>query len=95
MAKPYRLLRIIRVVLLVLAYLAGISNLIFAGLVPLIMGGEPVPLFVDAPPIPVRALALLNIFITAPLSFMLFYVPSGVIHLLLSLREGAPAKPAG
>ena len=47
------------------------------------MGGDPVPLFLEGPAVPVRVLGLLNILITAPLLFMMFYVPSGIIHLLL------------
>ena len=83
MAKPYQLLRVTRVVLLVLAYVSGISNMVLAGFVPLVMGGDPVPLFLEGPAVPVRVLGILNILITAPLLFMMFYVPSGIIHLLL------------
>ena len=86
MAKPYQLLRVTRIVLLVLAYVSGVANLIFAGFLPLVMGGEPVPLFLDGPVISVRVLGILNILITAPLLFVVFYVPSGIIHLLLELR---------
>ena len=91
MAKPYQLLRVTRVVLLVLAYVSGISNMVLAGLVPLVMGGDPVPLFLEGPAVPVRVLGILNILITAPLLFVMFYVPSGIIHLLLEL----PGKPEG
>ena len=84
MAKPYQLLRVTRVVLLVLAYVSGISNMVLAGFVPLVMGGDPVPLFLEGPAVPVRVLGILNILITAPLLFMMFYVPSGIIHLLLA-----------
>jgi hypothetical protein len=94
MAKPYQLLRVTRVVLLVLAYVSGLSNLIFAGLLPLVTGGEPVPLFLDGPMIPVRVLGLLNILITAPLLFVIFYVPSGMIQLLLELRDQGSRAPA-
>ena len=87
MAKPYQLLRITRIVLLVLAYLGGVSNLVFAGFLPLIMGGAPVALFVDGPALPVRLLGLLNMLITAPLLFVMFYVPSGMIRVLLELRD--------
>jgi len=87
MAKPYQLLRVTRIVLLVLAYVSGVANLIFAGFLPLVMGGEPVPLFLDGPAISVRVLGILNILITAPLLFVVFYVPSGIIHLLLELRD--------
>lgn len=92
MAKPYQLLRVSRLVLLGLAYLSGVSNLVFAGLLPLVMGGDPVPLFLDGPAISMRVLGLLNIFITAPLLFVMFYVPSGLIHLLLA-AHGQPRNP--
>jgi len=95
MAQPYRLLRVSRVVLLVLAYVSGVSNLVFGGFVPLILGGDPLPLFIDGPAISVRLLGLLNILITAPLLFVMFYVPSGIIHLLLALREQLPAGRGG
>ena len=94
MAKSYQLLRVSRIVLLVLAYVSGVSNLIFAGLLPLIMGGEPVPLFLDGPAISVRVLGILNLLITAPLLFVIFYVPSGMIHLLLELRDKAGGSSA-
>ena len=84
MAKPYQLLRVTRVVLLVLAYVSGISNMVLAGFVPLVMGGDPVPLFLEGPAVPVRILGILNILITAPLLFVMFYAPSGIIHLLLA-----------
>ena len=87
MAKPYQLLRVSRIILLVLAYASGVSNVVFAGFLPLVMGGDPVPLFLDGPAISVRVLALLNILITAPLLFVVFYVPSGMIHILLELRD--------
>ena len=95
MAQPYRLLRVSRVVLLVLAYVGGVSNLVFAGFVPLVLGGDPVSLFVDGPAIPVRLFGLLNIVFTAPLLFVMFYVPSGIIHLLLALREHPSAGRSG
>ena len=87
MVQPYRLLRVTRVVLLVLAYVGGVSNLVFAGFLPLVLGGDPVSLFADGPAIPVRLLGILNILITAPLLFVMFYAPSGLIHLLLALRD--------
>jgi len=87
MAKPYQLLRVSRIVLLVLAYVSGVLNLVFAGLWPLVMGGDPVPLFLDGPAVPARLLGLLNIVITAPLLFVVFYVPSGMIRVLLELRD--------
>jgi len=86
MAKPYQLLRVTRIVLLVLAYVSALSNLVFAGFLPLVLGGEPVALFVDGPAISVRVLGFLNMIITAPLLFIVFYAPSGIIHLLLELR---------
>ena len=87
MTKPYQLLRVTRIVLLVLAYVSGVSNVVFAGFLPLVLGGEPVPLFLDGPAISVRVLGLLNILITAPLLFVVFYVPSGMIRVLLELRD--------
>ena len=90
MAKPYRVLRVARVVLLVLAYLTSVSSLVFAGFGLLIAGGAPVPLFADGPSIPARLLGLWNILISAPLTFLLFYIPSGVIRLLLEIKERLP-----
>ena len=95
MAKPYQLLRITRVVLLVLAYVSGVSNVVFAGLLPLVMGGDPVSLFVDGPALSVRLLGFLNIIITAPLLFVMFYVPSGIIHLLLAHHDQPSTGRAG
>ena len=87
MAKPYQLPRVSRIVLLVFAFVSGVSNLVFAGLWPLVVGGDPVPLFLEGPTIPARLLALLNIVMTAPLLFVIFYVPSGIIRVLLELRD--------
>ena len=95
MAKPYQLLRVSRIVLLVLAYASGVSNVVFAGLWPLVTGGDPQPLFLDGPAIPVRVLGLLNLLITAPLLFVMFYVPSGIIHLLLALTDQPVAGRGG
>ena len=89
MAKSYPLLRVTRIVLLVFAYLSGVSNAVFAGLLPLVLGGEPVTLFVDGPAISVRILGLLNLVLTAPLLFVIFYVPSGIIHVVLALHDGS------
>jgi hypothetical protein len=87
--KPYPVLRAARWALLILAYLFGALNLIFAGFVPLLIGGEPIPILADGTTIPARFFGLLSILISAPLSFLLFYVPSGMIHLLLALAERA------
>lgn len=88
MAKsPYQLLRIARMVFLVLAYLNGVSIAIFAGLVPLITGGAAVPLIEGGPDVPVRVLGVLNILLTAPLTFLALYTVSGILHLLLGLRD--------
>jgi len=87
MAKPYRLLRIARVVFLVLAYLTGGLSLVFGGVAPLIVGGEATPIIAGGPHVPARLLGVWNILVSAPLTFVFFYIPSGVIHLLLELRE--------
>ena len=85
--KSYRLLRIARWVLLVLAYLFGGLNLLFAGFMPLFLGGEPVPILADGTTIPARLFGLLSVVISAPLAFLFFYVPSGVLHLLLDMAD--------
>lgn len=92
MQKPYRVLRIARWVLLGLAYVSGVASLTVAGFGALIIGGEPVTIFVDGPTIPARLLGLWNILVGAPLTFLFFYVPSAVIRLLLELRERLPAS---
>ena len=88
MRKSYPMLRAARWVLLVLAYFFGGLNLIFTGLLPLLIGGEPIPILADGTTMPARLFGLLSIVISAPISFLLFYVPSGVIHLLLKLSDG-------
>ena len=87
---PYQLLRIARWVFLVLAWLFGGLNLIVAGLIPLVMGGEPIPILADGSAIPARLFGVLSIFVSAPMAFLLFYLPSGVIKLLLEIRERLP-----
>ena len=84
MAKPYRVLRAARCILLVFAYLLAGLNLIF-GFIRLIGGGDPVPI-TEGYSVSMRVIGFLNI-VGAPLTFLLFYVPSGVLHLLLDLRE--------
>lgn len=90
--RPYLMLRIARWALLGLAYLFGGLNLIFAGLVPLVLGGDPIPVLADGTAIPARLFGLLSILISAPLAFMFFYVPSGLIHLGLDLADRLPAR---
>ena len=87
MAAPYRVLRVARWVFLVLAYLLAGINLTVGGLWPLIVGGEPVQLLVDGPELPARVYGLLNIVVSAPLAFLFFYLPSGIIRVLLEVRE--------
>ena len=87
MKQPYALLRAARWVFLVLAYVVGATYLVFLGIVPLVGGGEPVPIVEGGPDIPARVFGILNILISAPLAFLALYLPSGIIHLLLGLRE--------
>lgn len=94
MKKPYLLLRAARWVLLVLAYLFGGLNLIFAGLVPLVIGGDPIPILQDGTAIPARLFGFLSIVLSAPLAFLFFYVPSGLIRLALELSERAGHVPS-
>ena len=92
MKKPYGILRVARWVLLGLACLFGGLNLIFAGLVPLVMGGDPIPVLADGTAIPARLFGFLSIVISAPLAFLFFYVPSGLIRLALELVDRVPAR---
>ena len=92
MKKSYCILRGARWVLLILAYLFGGLNLIFAGLVPLMMGGDPIPVLADGTAIPARVFGLLSVLISAPLAFLFFYVPSGFIRLGLDIVERLPPK---
>ena len=85
MAQPYQVLKIGRVVLLALAYLVAGINLI-AGVMLLVTGGEPIPVGELGPEIPARLFGVIGILISTPLSFVLLYLPSGMIHLLLDLR---------
>ncbi len=87
MAQSYRALRASRWVFLILAYVFAGLNAIF-GLVRLIGGGEPI-LIADTVELPMRAVGLLNI-IGAPLSFLIFYMPSGLIQLLFEVRDRQP-----
>ena len=93
--RPYVTLRIARLVLLGLAYLFGGLNLIFAGLVPLVIGGDPIPVLADGTAIPARLFGLLSILISAPMAFMFFYVPRGLIHLGLNLVDRLPPRSSG
>ena len=85
MAQSYQVLKIGRVVLLVLAYLVAGINLI-AGVMLLVTGGDPIAIGDTGPQIPARLFGVIGILLSTPLSFILLYVPSGMIHLLLELR---------
>ncbi|GEM_PF-3912248 len=85
MAQAYHVLKIGRVVLLVLAYLVAVVNVV-AGAMLLFAGGAPIPLGEGGPEIPARLFGVIGIVISAPLSFVLLYLPSGMVHLLLELR---------
>ena len=86
MAKTYRLLRISRWAWIGLAYYFGIVLVgVFGGLVPLIMGGEPVTLPVpDSPPISARFFGAVNLFLNAPLFFIILH---GIVSLMQAVVE--------
>ena len=87
MKKPYGILRLTRWVFLVLAYGFGIVlQGIVAGLVVLVIGGDPIEILPGAP-LPARAIGALNLFISAPISFLVFHGIASAIHLLLDIRE--------
>ncbi len=85
MTQPYQVLKIGRVVLLVLAYVVAVVNVV-AGVMLLFTGGGPIPLGEGGPELPARLFGVIGILVSAPLSFVLLYVPSGLIALLLELR---------
>ena len=88
--KPYMLLRMSRWVWIGLAYYFGIVVIgILSGAVPLIMGGDSVPVLpmADSPTIPARLFGALNLFISAPLSFVLLHGIGSLIHAILELRD--------
>ena len=85
MAQPYQVLKIGRMTLLVLAYIVAAVNLV-AGIKLLVSGGPAIPLGEGGPELPARLFGMIGILISAPLSFVLLYVPSGMIHVLLELR---------
>lgn len=84
--QPYGLLRIAQWVFLVMAFLVGGINLIIGGLVPLFLGGDPIPVLADGTAIPARLFGLLSIVISAPLSFLFLYLPSVMIGLLVDIH---------
>lgn len=86
MAQPYQALRVGRVVLLGLAYLVAALNIV-AGFMLLFTGGPPIPIGEGGLEIPARLFGVIGILISAPVSFLLLYVPSGLIHLLFDLRD--------
>ena len=88
--KPYALLRISRWVWIGLAYYFGIVVIgILSGLVPLIMGGDPVPVLpmADSPTVPARLFGALNLFVSAPLSFVILHGIGSLIHVIVELRD--------
>ena len=85
MRQPYPLLRAARWTFLVLAYLFAAVHLVANGLVPLIAGGA--PLEEAGIEIPARVAALIVIVIGAPVLFLAFYVPSGLIAAVLEVRD--------
>ncbi len=87
MGKSYQIVRVARWVLLVLAYLFGIGlQGVLAGVVPLVMGGEPVPL-VTGISVPARVLGAVNLFLSAPVTFIMFHAFASLIQLLLDIRD--------
>ena len=87
MTKSYRIVRIAHWLFLVFAYVFGIVvQGILAGLVPLVTGGEPIPL-VAGVTIPARVLGAINIFISAPVTFLIFHAFASLIRLALEIRE--------
>ena len=94
MTKSYRVLRIARWAFLVMAYLVAATNLVVTGLIPLLTGGDPIPVLVDGPAIPARLFGLMNIVISAPLGFLFFYTPSGIIQLLLETHDRQTVRAA-
>ena len=88
--KPYRLLRISRWVWIGLAYYFGIVVIgILSGAVPLIMGGDSVPVLpvADSPMIPARMFGALNLFVSAPISFVILHGIGSLIHVVVEIRE--------
>ena len=88
--KPYALLRISRWVWIGLAYYFGVVVIgILSGAVPLIMGGESVPVLpvADSPMIPARVFGALNLLVSAPISFVILHGIGSLIHVVVEIRE--------
>ena len=88
--KPYMLLRMSRWVWIGLAYYFGIVVIgILSGAVPLVMGGDPVPVLpmADSPTVPARIFGALNLFISAPLSLVILHGIGSLIHVVLEIRD--------
>ena len=88
--KPYVLLRISRWVWIGLAYYFGVVVIgILSGAVPLIMGGDSVPVLpvADSPMIPARMFGALNLFVSAPISFVILHGIGSLIHVVVEIRE--------
>lgn len=88
--KPYALLRVSRWVWIGLAYYFGVVVIgILSGLIPLVMGGEALPVLpvADSPMIPARVFGALNLFISAPISFVVLHGIGSLIHAVLEIRQ--------
>ena len=97
--KPYMLLRMSRWVWIGLAYYFGIVVIgILSGAVPLVMGGDPVPVLpmADSPTVPARIFGALNLFISAPLSFIVLHGIGSLIRAIVEIRDrmGASGSPS-
>ena len=88
--KPYLLLRISRWVWIGLAYYFGVLVVgVLSGAVPLIMGGEPVGVLpvADSPTVPARVFGALNLFISAPISFVILHGIGSLMQAVVEIRE--------
>ena len=88
--KPYMLLRISRWVWIGLAYYFGIVVIgVLSGAVPLVMGGDSVPVLpvADSPMIPARVFGALNLFVSAPISFVILHGIGSLIQAVVEIRE--------
>ena len=83
MAQPYKFLRVSVKVFKVLAWVAVVFQVV-TGLVLVIGGGDPVPL--GGLEIPARLVGVLN-FVAAAMYFFSMWLMSGLIQLLLDIRD--------
>lgn len=84
--KSYRILKIAYWMFLVFAYGFGIVvQGVFAGLIPLIMGGDPVTL-INGVGLPARAVGAISLFVSAPIAFIMFHAFASGIKLLLDIH---------